>query len=695
MVFIIFSSLCYSQIPSQLFQQALLKENGEGDLKSAVAIYKNIVGDETADRSLRANAQLHIGICYEKLGLQKAQMAYQKVVDNYPEQTEAVKIANEKLSLLLGAKTVIRKEDKDFNIRKVWAVLDVRIGNMSSPSPDGRYISYTDRNGGDLALLELGAKKKHRFTNNRSFIESLKKRTLTEKETKSLVSSMKFASKSTWSPDGRQIAYGWCSVTDSSESEIRLIGIDGSEPRVLSSNDDFEFTVPFDWSPDGKQIIAFIGKYDLTGQAVLVSVADGSVRILKNYDRPYMQVQAKVLFSPDGRYIVYDFVQKEGFTERDIFLLSTDGNCEIKLVEHPADDFVLGWAPDGKRLLFASDRTGEISVWIIQVANGKPQGDAELIKKDIGQIYPLGFTRGGSFYYGLQAGMEDVYTATLDLEKSELLTSPEKANQRLVGSTFFPDWSPDGKYLTYKSGEKLYIQSIGTGMVRELTPDLKSFGSLRWSPDSHSILTTGVDYKDRNGLFEVDTKTGDITSIVRLVPDSDVSWATWSPDGKKLFYKSRSWTEDVDDRIVMYDPVTKQEKELPCGDSDFIALSPDGRSLAFLTQDQQTLSSSLSLNIMPAAGGELREVLKFKKEELIKTVAWAPDGSRLLFAKGIGNGKKCELWQISIEGGKPQKLGLAMENLNFLSVHPDGRRIAFCSSHYSAEIWVMENFLPE
>ena len=43
-----------SQTPSQLFQQGLLKEIGEGDLQSALAIYEKIDMDETADSSVRA-----------------------------------------------------------------------------------------------------------------------------------------------------------------------------------------------------------------------------------------------------------------------------------------------------------------------------------------------------------------------------------------------------------------------------------------------------------------------------------------------------------------------------------------------------------------------------------------------------------------------------------------------------------------
>jgi hypothetical protein len=55
---------CFANPTSQLFQQALLKENGEGDLQAAVALYEKIVGDATVERELQAKAQLHIGICW-------------------------------------------------------------------------------------------------------------------------------------------------------------------------------------------------------------------------------------------------------------------------------------------------------------------------------------------------------------------------------------------------------------------------------------------------------------------------------------------------------------------------------------------------------------------------------------------------------------------------------------------------------
>ena len=80
-----------------LFQKALTKEKAEGNLEEAIALFQQVV-DKGEDESLAAQAQLHIGMCYEKLGLGRARESYQKVIDRYPRQTDAVKAAREKLA---------------------------------------------------------------------------------------------------------------------------------------------------------------------------------------------------------------------------------------------------------------------------------------------------------------------------------------------------------------------------------------------------------------------------------------------------------------------------------------------------------------------------------------------------------------------------------------------------------------------
>ena len=116
-----------------------------------------------------------------------------------------------------------------------------------------------------------------------------------------------------------------------------------------------------------------------------------------------------------------------------------------------------------------------------------------------------------------------------------------------------------------------------------------------------------------------------------------------------------------------------------------MAISPDGRQLAFSDPGNQVLK------VMPAAGGEPREILRLKDPETFcwnAGLAWTPDGHYILFGK-----QPDELWRIPAEGGEPQKL-LAMDVLGHISIHPDGRRIAFTGGKEESEGWVMENFLP-
>ena len=60
--------------------------------------------------------------------------------------------------------------------------------------------------------------------------------------------------------------------------------------------------------------------------------------------------------------------------------------------------------------------------------------------------------------------------------------------------------------------------------------------------------------------------------------------------------------------------------------------------------------------------------------------------------------RKCELMRISAEGGEPEKLGISMYGISYVSINPDGRKIAFSAKGQtpkSPEVWVMENFLPK
>ena len=709
-----------------LFQKALAKERGEGNLEEAISLYKKVV-KEASDESLAAKAQLRIGICYEKLGQKKAKLAqeaFQKVINDYPGQKDIVRMAQEKLSVLIKAQTVIKKEDTEFRIRKVWDYAKMGgSGNMGRPSPDGRYLLYADMGSLNVCALEFASKKKHFITKER--VPSASKDPSSKKP-------IEFHwGGSIWSPDGKKVAYSWLKFKNvfelndawdkqwnrkDSSKELRTIGFDGSNLKVLYSNDDLEEVNPLDWSQDGRHILAEFIRKDKTRQLVTISVAEGSVRVLKTFDKLPRGDGFRIgeFFSPDGRHVVFDS-QQENSSNRDIFLLSPDGNHEVALVEHPADDFVLGWTPDEKSLIFASDRTGTASIWAIPVAGGRPHGDPVLIKKDMGSFRPKGFDKKGSFYYAHETTVSDVYIAEIDSETREILSKPKKASEHFVGSAMHPDWSPDGKYLAYISYPEyeqdalnpksvILIRSVDKGKEREIYIELRDIRGTCWSPDGRFILTVGSEEKGREGFYQIDVKTGNFASILQFNKGDTVGAPVWSRDGKKIFciYKH---PEQKIARIMMFDLASKEKKEIhrdnfqryymagrPFFPQDLV-LSPDGQFLAFNVREKETLASILK--ILPISGGEAKEVVRWKKRKIITTTDWTPDGKDLLFAESkFQSGYKFNFWRISVEGGEPQKLELSMDRVNILRIHPDGQHIAFRAGQRIKEIYAMDNFLP-
>jgi Tol biopolymer transport system component/beta-lactamase regulating signal transducer with metallopeptidase domain len=555
--------------------------------------------------------------------------------------------------------------------RRVWG--PVGSHPKAAPSPDGRYLSFVDSETGDLTLHNLATGKTRRLTNKGS-----------------LSSSSESASWSTFSPDGQQVAYAW--RNKEGFVDLRLIGIQGSGRRILCANKEVQEIRPADWSQDGKQILAIFDRKDGTDQIVLVSVADGSVRVLKTDPRAILE---RVTLSPDGRTIAYDYQPKTDAPERDIFLLATDGSGETPLGSHSADDMDPLWTPDGKSLLFLSDRTGSLGEWVVAVADGKPQGAPELVKREMGTAFNIGFARNGSLYYGVQAGIMDVYTAPLDPATGKVVAPPQPVNPRLEGSNSYPAWSPDGRYLAYLSPMRnaLAWESPGTLSIRAVESGetrvhllKQSLAQPSWSADGRSLLAAG----DRTGALRIDVQTGAITAIPNAVRSMEEG--VWALDGKSLFYSAAVEAAQGSGPgpvvIRARDLRTGREKELNrvAGSLWNLALSYDGGRLALVSQERGTGYSSLQ--VIPAAGGEPRELLRVKAPEWINTVAWMPDGRHLLF------GRRDEAWWIAVAGGEPQPLGLAMKHLRDLRVHPDGRRIAFTAGLGEMEIWVMENFLP-
>lgn len=173
--------------------------------------------------------------------------------------------------------------------------------------------------------------------------------------------------------------------------------------------------------------------------------------------------------------------------------------------------------------------------------------------------------------------------------------------------------------------------------------------------------------------------------------------ACLSPDGQSIYWCSYRDSEKLSS-IRVYNLKSKKEKEIWRGEGyvgGFVP-SPDGQWLAMDIGRGRGYDAPVGhLAIMPVSGGEIRKLVRVGLDAL----AWTPDSKQLLFAKftaesGWGTSRD-ELWVIPMSGGTPKSLKLTSRGLWNLTIHPDGQKIAYTSANSEAEIWVMENFLPD
>ena len=178
----------------------------------------------------------------------------------------------------------------------------------------------------------------------------------------------------TWSPDGTRLVYyhddahwedgrgpfggrwrpNW-------NGDLYLVNVDGSGlTRLTDLPGD---AGPADWSPDGRHIL--LSSLHQGNSEIYVINADGTgLRNLTN--NPAQDFHPK--WSPDGKHIVFasnrEQIEEFGRANRhywpggglDIYVMDADGGNVTRLTDHPENDNLPHWSPDGKWISFTSAR---------------------------------------------------------------------------------------------------------------------------------------------------------------------------------------------------------------------------------------------------------------------------------------------------------------------------------------------------
>lgn len=650
----------------ELYEAAVFKKESEGDMNGAIQIFLKIVKEFPGNKKMAGKAQLQIGMCYEKFGELEAIKAYELVLKNYADQPDLVATARTRLVAL---------REKKPSGQSIVRIISGEAADTQALSPDGTKLAIMDYSKGQNVAVYDWSTKRTKFITNFDWS-----------------GSAKWTYYAIWSPDGKEIAYLQAGWAPSSPAELVTSTLDGKS-RVICRIENMEeegAPVPYDWLNDGSAIVAALLAYDETQTLGLVSLADGAFKALCPLKGKYIIAKRPIDASPDGRFIVFDDGSEKG--KHDIYIVSIDGKSLEVLTDHPADDIEPRWSPDGKHIVFSSQRHGDWALWGLAVKDGKPAGEPFLVME--GNLDLLNWTKHGLVYRNILM-MRDVFTVPIDSETKEFAGKPRQVEYTPTGSNMNPIWSPDGKYLAFVSSWKIVLLPDTGGNARQFKmpancSSKSNSNDLRWLPDSSGLSFSGFDENGEPTLFRLS-----IANEKWKTWPIPVEWWTyieWSSDGNTFIYAKHG--PDSEEASII-------EHNLESGLERYIFRPEQGWEGVFrelkLSQDQKWLAfRKHSLEADSIVAVEM-ETGKWHKVTSGKHPAWSPNGEHLLVTGSPNKlGKSTAMYLVSIKGGPLKKLELGLPKGKTVSSpdwSPDGKKIVFVVGSTKLETLLIKNVI--
>lgn len=155
---------------------------------------------------------------------------------------------------------------------------------------------------------------------------------------------------SSWSPDGTKIAF---TSFREGNGEIYVMNADGSGQTRLTDNPASDEGAA--WSPDAKKI-AFTSDRDGQSDIYLMNADGSGATRLTNLGIAPGTISH---WSPDGTKIAF------GSSDGNIFVINADGTTQTNLTKGGGSVGGPIWSPDGTQIIFASNRDGNIELYVM------------------------------------------------------------------------------------------------------------------------------------------------------------------------------------------------------------------------------------------------------------------------------------------------------------------------------------------
>ncbi|MGB2693898.1 MAG: DUF5050 domain-containing protein [Dehalococcoidia bacterium] len=234
----------------------------------------------------------------------------------------------------------------------------------------------------------------------------------------------------------------------------------------------------------------------------------------------------------------------------DIYVMRDDGSEVQQLTDAPGRDYEPDSSPDGRTLVFVSDRSGDgnTQLYLMDVDGSNVRrltfsGDADTTVVD---DYPHWSPDGSRIVFQRTTtaeGLADADVWLIDLDTSQevqLTNTPDEWDST-------PSFLANGRAVVFESDRDgdfdIYQLDLEAGDVTQLTKESGTDLEAKASPDGKRIAFAS----DRDGDFEIYTMALD-GSDVRQLTDNDAvdRCAHWSPDNARLtFYSQRDGNREI------------------------------------------------------------------------------------------------------------------------------------------------------